>query len=64
MFVIMTGNPIDGMSLVGPFVDHDAAHNWVNNDAHIDDHDWLIVNLEQSGDTLDYKNGPVPEPTI
>ena len=63
MFAIMHGNPIDGLSFVGPFTTHEAAHNWADQDAHIDDHEWWIIRLEQSGDTMDYVDGAVAEPS-
>ena len=62
MFIIITGNLGDGHGFIGPFTSFEAASSWVNNDPHIDDHQWWIVRLESSGDALDYVNGPVPEP--
>lgn len=64
MFAIIIGNVVDGIELVGPFTTQKAARHWINNDVHIDDHEWIIARLQNSGDTLDYVSGPVPEPEI
>ena len=49
MFVIAFGNAWDGMTLTGPFDDHDVALAYA--ERHADDTgEWNIVELETPGD--------------
>jgi hypothetical protein len=44
LHIIVRGDPINGLSFIGPFKTGDDAMNWA--DAHIDDTDWWIAPLE------------------
>ena len=45
MFVILVGNPIDGMEIVGPFTDGDEANEYA--DFFMDGYDWWVVGLKE-----------------
>lgn len=40
-YVVVSGNPIDGFSILGPFLDSDDANNWAQDL----DCDWWVTKL-------------------
>lgn len=44
MLLLVTGNPVDGFSFVGPFDDHAKASEWADRRM---DSDWWIVPIEK-----------------
>ena len=44
LHVIISGNPVDGFEIYGPFATAEEAANFGNTDAHIDG-DWWIAPL-------------------
>ena len=49
MFIVIYGNPVDGLSFVGPFEDYDAALRYVNGDHG----QWLIAPISTPPDGLE-----------
>ena len=50
MAIIVIGNPIDGLSFVGPFPSTMEAIEFANTDPHMHDHEWWVAPLEGPGD--------------
>jgi hypothetical protein len=43
-WIVITGNPVDGLHHVGPFNDHEAATEYAENFCRADD--WWIAKLD------------------
>lgn len=43
-YIVALGDPFDGFTLYGPFVDSDEATNWAENNA--GDQAWTVAELE------------------
>jgi hypothetical protein len=43
MYIIITGNPIDGLNFFGPFSNSDDAIKWAEN--HSTGADWWLANV-------------------
>ena len=41
--LVITGNPVKGLSYIGPFDDHDQVDNWLKQ--FVDDTDYWIVEM-------------------
>lgn len=41
MWVVVTGNPLDGIEHIGPFNTSDHATDWA--DEHIEDEEWWVA---------------------
>lgn len=52
--VILTGNPVDGFSIIGPFNTRDEAFESGENDLTLRDADWWVAHL-QTPHTEDHK---------
>ncbi len=44
MFVILAGNPVDGMTVYGPFDDAEDANDYAENNF---DGDWWVTKVEK-----------------
>ena len=44
MYVLVVGNPIDGLQFVGPFPDHDAAVEYAER---YEDQEWWVTSLDK-----------------
>lgn len=40
LWVVVTGNPFDGLTINGIFKDHDAADKWAHNE--VSDDYWIV----------------------
>ena len=47
-WIIVTGNPVDGFTFIGPYSDANEAANAASNDHHING-DWWISKIERPG---------------
>ena len=45
MFVVISGNPFDGMTIHGPFDDGEAANDWA--DSNIKNDTWWVMEVEK-----------------
>lgn len=43
LWVVVVGNPFDGIRLIGPFEDGNDANEWA--DENCDTEDWWVVNI-------------------
>ena len=48
MFIVIYGNPIDGISFVGPFADNDEANTFADNS----DGDWWVSSIDAPPDGM------------
>jgi hypothetical protein len=47
-YIIVAGNPVDGLEFIGPFDTFDDAQNAINTDALLPDYfDWWIAKIEE-----------------
>lgn len=44
-FVIVNGNPIDGLDFIGPFSDGELANEYVESDQDLRNNDWWVARL-------------------
>ena len=47
-WIIIMGNPVEGLNFIGPYDDAEQAASAGNNDPHIDG-DWWIAKIEAPG---------------
>lgn len=45
-YIIITGNPVDGLRFIGPFTTGVEAAEFVCADPYLDDHEWWIAKIE------------------
>lgn len=45
MFVVVIGNPFDGLSIHGPFDSHDDARQWAEDEG--DSESWWVKEVEK-----------------
>ena len=52
MFIVIIGNVIDGITIYGPFKNHDSALEWAENSSRstIEGFDWIITEMENPND--------------
>ena len=43
-YVVISGNPVDGIVLHGPFIDGEQANGWA--DEHLNNASWWVTTLE------------------
>lgn len=46
MWIVISGNPIDGCSFYGPFKTRDQANDWADRNV-ANEYDWWVTNLEE-----------------
>lgn len=45
MWIIIAGNPVDGLNFIGPFQTSEEAHEYADWDQYLKNQDWWVVDL-------------------
>lgn len=48
MFVVISGNPFDGLKVHGPFEDGNEANEWASEARELKDETWWVVSVEKT----------------
>lgn len=47
MFVVISGNPFDGMNVHGPFDDANEANEWASGSSDLKNETWWVVSVDK-----------------
>jgi hypothetical protein len=47
MFVVISGNPFDGLKIHGPFSDGNEANDWASGSSELKNETWWVVSVTE-----------------